>query len=151
LVLAIRVAKLLLEDAGFAFSAPRLQRDQGEKKKQEEGPINVEEQARKGDRRENINRVADAGVNSGGDEGGGLRTEKELPRLMRVKVSAVKLVVTKTEPTIRHAAEGKFANMIVNAITAAMGTTVTNLALRFMAMQRMVARSAAAAKTTSTV
>ena len=77
LVLAVGSAELLFEDSLFIADAAELQRNEDEEEEQEDGLSGPEKEARDGERSEEINGIADAGVESGGDERGGFGADAE--------------------------------------------------------------------------
>jgi hypothetical protein len=89
--LAVGVAEVGLQDLGFAAGADDLQGDYWKKDQEKAGMVQVEDEAGDEEEAEDVDGVANAGIESVGDQGGGSRRdEKELPSWMRARVSSAK-------------------------------------------------------------
>lgn len=76
-VLAIGIPEALLKNMRFTPGAEHLQDHQRDQGKQEPGKIQIQNQARNDRHTENIDGIANAGVEAVGDKGCGLRRNRE--------------------------------------------------------------------------
>lgn len=77
LVLEVSRAEMLFQHLLLIADAPQLQRNEDDEEEQEDGFSGPEKEADDGKRAEDVNGIADAGIESGNDQSGGFGPEAE--------------------------------------------------------------------------